>query len=114
MGKRRVVLYGNSVIIGTVGTSLRRSPQYEVIPFSPVQQNELEALAPDVVLFDLEAAQNEAVFSLLARHPALLLIGLCPDTNLVKMWAGRQMVELTTKGLVEAISKQLMTMEGSH
>jgi len=99
MEKRRIVLYGNSIIVGSIGASLRQSPQFEVIPILPAQQNEMEALEPHAVLFDIEAARPEAAFSLLETCPAMMLIGISPDTNLVKIWSGQQLRELSTQDL---------------
>jgi hypothetical protein len=107
MEKRQVVLYGNSVIVGTLGASLQQLPQYEVTPLLPTQQNELESLAPDVVLFDLEAARPEAAFSVLEKRPGMILIGISPDTNLVKVWSGRQLQEISTQDLIEVINNAL-------
>lgn len=106
---RRILLYGNSVILGTLGASLCKCSQFEVTslvpPFPPTP--EMAALQPDVVIFDLEANHSEAVFPLLECCPKLLLLGLSPDTNLVKMWAGQQLQELSTQGLMEVINQQL-------
>ena len=107
MEKRLIVLYGNSVIVGTVGASLRRSHQYEVVPMLPSQQNELETAAPDVVVFDLEAARPEAAFSMLENRPGLKLIGISPDSNLVRIWSGKQLRELSTQGLLKIVSEQM-------
>lgn len=106
---RRVYLYGNSVILGTLGASLRRVPRYEVSALSAPwpETVELEALAPDVILFDVEADRPEAAFSLLQKHPTLLVIGVSPDSNLVKIWSGRQLRELSTQGLLDVIDEQL-------
>jgi len=106
MKKRRIVLYGNTIIVGTFGASLQQLPQYEVITLLPAQQNELEAMAPNVVLFDLEAARPEAAFSLLETCPGMMLIGISPDTNLVKVWSGRQLQELSTRELLSLIDGQ--------
>ncbi len=105
MEKRLIVLYGNSVIVGTVGASLQRSHQYKVVPMLPSQQNELEATAPDVVVFDLEAARPEAAFSMLETRPDLKLIGISPDNNLVRIWSGKQLRELSTKDLLDVINE---------
>ena len=106
MGKRRVILYGKSVILGTVGASLGRYPQLEVVSLSPPfpTAQELEAMAPVAILFDLEAARPEGVFSLLETCPGLLLVGVNPDTNEALMWTGQQLHELSTQGLVDVIT----------
>jgi hypothetical protein len=105
MEKRLVVLYGNSVIVGTVGASLRRSQQYNVVPILPSQQSELETTAPDVVVFDLEAARPEAAFSMLESRPGLKLIGISPDSNMVRIWSGKQLRELSTQDLLDVINE---------
>jgi len=115
MDKRRIVLYGTSIIVGTVGASLKRSPQYEVIPLLPARQSELGALAPDVVVFDLEDARPNEAFSLLESLPGLMLVGLSPDTNLVKVWSGRQLRELSTNdllGIIDGHSSIVSLSEG--
>ncbi len=101
--KRRIVLYGNSVIMGSIGTSLRRSARFDVTTLPQPPQQELQALNPDVILFDLEAANSEFAFSLLESRPGLLLIGISPDTNLVKVWSGQQLRELSTSDLLRII-----------
>lgn len=105
---RRILLYGNSVILGTLGASLGRFPQFEVTTLTPPLPKALEmaALNPDIVLFDLEANHAKAIFPLLDCCPGLLLLGVSPDTNLVKMWAGQQLQELSIQGLLELISEK--------
>jgi len=92
--------------LGTVGASLGKRPQFEVVslspPFPTVQ--ELGAMEPEVILFDLEADRPEAAFALLENRPGLLLIGFSPDSNQAKMWTGRQLRELSTEDLVQAIT----------
>jgi hypothetical protein len=109
MAIRRIYLYGNSVILGTLEASLRRYSQCEVtvlVPPLPGSQ-ELATLKPDVVIFDLQTAQTEAVFSLLEGCPGLLLIGVNPDRNVVKVWTGRQLRELSTNDLLKVIDGQM-------
>ncbi len=107
--RRRIVLYGNSVILGTMGASLQRFPQYEVVSLSPPLPGgrELEGLTPDIIFFDLNSARPKAAFSLLERYPGLLLMGISPDSNLVKVWSGRQLRELSTQDLMQVIDDQL-------
>lgn len=104
---RRILVYGNSVILGSIGASLRRCPQFEVATQAPPLHAALALLKenPDVLLFDLEAPHTEAVFSLLKADPTLLLIGVSPGVNLVDLWSGRRLRELTLEGLLDLIGK---------
>mgnify|MGYP001374503185 CR=1 FL=1 len=97
------------MILGTVGASLRRSAQYEVISVSSIvsEAGELVDIAPDAVLFDLEVTHLETAFSWLTYFPDLLLVGISPDNNLVRMWSGKQLRELSTNDLSQIISEQL-------
>ncbi len=108
MGKRqRVILLGRSVILGTVGASLQKLPQFEVISFSlpyPGVQ-ELRAMEPEAILFDLEADRPEAAFALLAACPGLQLIGIDPDRDQVLVWSGQHLSELSVQDLVRVIGK---------
>ena len=106
MDTRRVILFGKSVILGTVGASLRQQPGFEVLPLAPPfpSVEELQTLAPDIILFDLEASRPETAFSLLERCPGLLLVGVSPERNEVTMWSGQQFCELSTQELVQAIA----------
>ena len=106
MTGRRICIYGNSVILGTLGWNLRTYPQFELtnlVPPWPDRQH-LEELKPDVIFFDLEAEHPEAAFFLLDSHPDLLIIGISPDSNLVKVWSGRQICEISIQGLLEIIT----------
>ena len=107
MEKRRVVLYGRSVILGTLRASFQRYPDLEVLSLSPPlpSAQELGALAPDVILFDMEIGRPEAAFSLLGTCPGLLLIGVDPSTNQALLWSGRQLRELSTQDLVQLMNE---------
>jgi hypothetical protein len=105
---RRILLYGNSVILGSIGAGLRRSSGFEVetITAPPGDPHALDAAMPDIVLFDLEASHAEAPFFLLNTHPALVLIGVSPGTNVVRVWNSQQLQEMSMQGLVELIKRE--------
>jgi hypothetical protein len=102
---RRICVYGTSIILAGIGASLRREPDLNLTYLSAPLPDavQLEAMAPDVVLFDLEDGRPEAAFCLLETHPELILLGLNADANIVRMWSGRDIRELSTKGLLELI-----------
>jgi hypothetical protein len=107
--RRRIFIYGNSVILGSIGVSLQRSSQFEVTIVSPPLEQVLarNTEKPDILLFDLQNPHTEPIFSLLETNATLLLIGISPDTNLVKIWSGRELRDLSIQGLLELIKSEL-------
>jgi len=105
----RILLYGNSVILGAIGASLRRCSQFEVTTLSsPLEDvRDLDAVNPDILLFDLETPHTESVFSMLETNPTLLLIGISPDVNLVKIWSGRELRDISTEGFLGLIKNEI-------
>lgn len=103
---KRILLYGNSLILGSIGDSLRRCPQFEVMTLLPPleEMQKLDSLKPDILLFDLETTRPEAVFSLLEGHANLQLIGISPDVNLVKVWSIRELREVSMQDLFQVIN----------
>jgi hypothetical protein len=110
--RQKVYLWGNTVILASLRLSLQSQPQFEVTNLVPPLPNaqELATLNPEVIIFDLEAARPKAAFSLLEACPDLILVGVSPDTNLVKIWAGLQVRELSTEGLLDIINQQLANL----
>lgn len=105
--QRRVVLYGSSLILGAVGASLRRYPDLEILSMgSPLPaEQDLAALAPDVVLFDLGSARPDLAGSMLEVGPRLLLIGLDADSDRMLIWAGEGSRVLSVEDLVSMIHR---------
>ena len=103
--KRRILIYGNSVILGTIGACLRRCSGFDVTTLkTPLPDAQvLDDTKPDILLFDLEVPHSEAVFSLLKTNPNLHLIGVSPGINQVDVWSGRQLREISMQGLLEII-----------
>ena len=101
----RVCLYGNSVILGSLGASLEKAGRFEIIHLSPPlpRRPRLEALAPDVILFDSGQGQPDAAFALLRDHPDLVVLGISPDGNVVQSWSGCQYHELSSADLTALI-----------
>lgn len=102
---RRVLLCGNSIILESIRADLLRSARLEVTaceaPLSDPQL--LDVFEPDIILFDSEATHARTLLPLLESHPSVLLIGVSPDINLVQVWSGRQLREISLKDLVEII-----------
>jgi hypothetical protein len=105
---KRILLYGNSLILGSIGNSLCRSPQFEVTTFLPTLEGiqKVDSLKPDILLFDLETTRPETVFSLLESDQNLQVIGISPDINLVKVWSIRELREVSMGDLLEVIRSE--------
>ena len=104
--QRRILLYGDSIVLGSVGASLDRASEFELIrlPAPQLGADELRACRPDVILFDIENGYPEACFRLLENDPDLLVLGISPDVNLVRLWTGRQYRELSADALAALIA----------
>jgi hypothetical protein len=99
--RRRILVYGNSLVVEGVGASLRRAGGFDVFSVDPPLPGppELEDMAPDLVLFDVEGQHPEPVLALLESLPDLLVLGLSPDGNVARLWSGRRYHDLTTGDL---------------
>ena len=115
MAKKRLLLYGRSVILGTVGASLQRCPTVQVISLSPPlpELSSLMALAPDVIVFDVEATRPADAFPLLEGCPKLLLIGVNPTTDRVLVWSGSPMNAPSSQALIDVINQQIEGPQGN-
>ncbi len=106
MKTRTVVLYGGNMVMSTIGASLRQKPQIQVQQVDgliPDILDRLDAAPPDVILFDLAAAQPHFAIPLLRKHPKIVLIGV--DLKIDKMLAlsSEQSCLLTTDDLMNLI-----------
>jgi hypothetical protein len=108
--KKLVWLYGNSVILGTIGASLRRSTQFEAITMTDPVSEEMKQ-EPDVIFFDLDAPLPKDAFFLLESCPNLKLIGVSPDNNVVKVWSGKQLSELSLQDLMKVMNEPVSIAE---
>jgi hypothetical protein len=106
--RQRIILFGRTIILGTVGASLQKQPGFEVIrlsaPYPGVQ--ELAAMKPNVILFDRGNTHPVAAFSLLATIPELQLISIDPSTNQLVVWSGQRLRELSLRDLIDVIQKK--------
>ncbi len=76
---RNVALYGNSLVVSSIGASLQGRAGLEVSSADaalPDAASQLRALQPDVIVFDLTVAHPEFAIALWRAQPRLLLIGV--------------------------------------
>jgi len=114
--RRRVILYGKSVIMGSVGASLRDAPGLETVvldtPLATTQG--LAELSPDVIIFDLEAAHPDAALSLLRERPGLLLIGVDPASDELLVLSSQQKRAVAVADLLRVIQRAALNPEGDE
>ena len=101
--KKQIWLYGNSIILGTIAVSLKSDSRFEVTTVGPSLPDVKKEAAPDVIFFDLNSSFCQDAFPLLESCPGLKLIGVGPDTNVVKVWSGKQLTDLSTRDLMGLI-----------
>jgi len=105
---KRIVLYGNTVILGTIGASLRRFSEYEVVTLKLPQKKSqwLGSTMIDILIFDLQKTRPEEVMYFLKANSALLLIGIDPDVNNIQLWSGRLLGDLSSQDLLKLLNNQ--------
>ena len=105
-GTRKIGIYGSQLVISAIGASLREKPGFEVQIIEgsdPDIIGKLEADPPDVILFDLAAAQSRFAIPLIQTHPAIMMIGVDLANNKMLVLHGRESRLLTAEDLVRAI-----------
>jgi len=105
MSERTVLLYGQSLLLSLVGTSLSQNAELHVVrAVTPAEVDVLTAHAvPDVLVYDISFAPDSHALSLLFRNPRLLLIGLDPETNRAVVLTGKQAHSLTLEQMREIV-----------
>jgi hypothetical protein len=103
---KRVVLYGSDLVVSAVGATLRERVGFEIVqidPLLPSALQTLEAVRPDIILFDLAGAQPDFSIAVLRKIPGLLLIGVDLKTDKVLVMSGKESRMLTMGNLVHII-----------
>jgi hypothetical protein len=108
MGKsmRRVILFGDSLILEGVRASLAACPDLEIIRLGASVEDLFEiirALCPAVFIFDLQAVRFDFQLSLL-QQPELQLIGIDPESQQAMVWSGRQKAVVVAADLIKTIT----------
>ena len=106
---RTVALYGNSLILSSVGASLNSRAGVHVIAINPSEPGGVErirALEPDVIVFDTAAADPDSALILWKEHPNVLLIGIDLTTNRALVMSGRSSQLLTPDDLADVIERR--------
>jgi hypothetical protein len=107
---RKVVLYGNSLFMAGVEAGLKNRDGIEVIHIDaslPDAGQQLDALRPAAVVFDLASPPLRFGLPFVKEHPGLPLIGLDVTSNTVLVLSCRQFTALTVDDLAQVIQVQL-------
>ncbi len=103
---RTVALYGNSLVVSSIGANLQGRAELQVRCVDttlPDAASRLEALQPDIVIFDLAMAQPEFALALWKARPGLLLIGVDLTTGQALVLSGQPSRLLTMDDLLQVI-----------
>ena len=108
MDKKRVLVYGNSIILGIVRISLLEVPDLDVVslmePHNEAQW--INSICPDVIIFDIAGPKPEGVLYLLLNDPNLLLIAINAENDQIMVWSGENGRVSSIQDLVRTIHLQ--------
>jgi hypothetical protein len=103
---RRVVLYGNNLVMSAIAARLQEKPEFEISQIQrmmPENIEKLEASPPDVIVFDSAAGQPQFAIPLLNMHPQLVLVGVDLTSSKMLVLSGQKSRFLTAEDLVKVI-----------
>lgn len=103
-------MFGNTLVLAGIKTSVGLDKSCEMIVCAlETSLAELEAMQPDVLIFELNSVPDEFLYRLsndlprLPGQPPLLLIGIDPETNRAMFWSCQEASEVTAHDLTRAI-----------
>jgi len=103
---KRVVLFGKSLVMSTIGASLKDCPDLQVLPVDPSMpdaQQHVSELQPDAVIFDLAAIQPNFAIAVWQVQSELVLIGVDLMTGKALVISRKPARALTTNDLVQLL-----------
>ena len=104
---KTVALYGNSLVVSSIGASLNQFADLQIFaldPSMPDPKNQLLDLQPDIILFDLASTEPSWLITLWKEQPELLLIGVDQEKSSALMFSSQPARLMTTDDLLEAIT----------
>ncbi|MBN1137973.1 MAG: hypothetical protein JXM73_15390 [Anaerolineae bacterium] len=99
-------LYGNSLFMAGVEASLKDRQGLSVLRIDaalPSAQDDLQAICPDVVIFDLDGPHAHLILSFIRGHPGLPLLGLGLASNDAVLLSSCRYVALSADDLAQMI-----------
>ncbi len=114
---KKVALYGNSLVVSSIGASLLGCPDLQVLPLNPEAldpKQQLLNLQPDIIIFDLASTQPSWLVALWKVEPDLLLIGVDQDKGTALMFSSQPGRMMTTDDLLQVIAGHTRGESESH
>ncbi len=109
MGKtRKVVLYGNSLVLSAIESCLRERSELELLRIDagqPGSAEQLDALSQDTVIFDVHSVSPEFGFAFLQRHPGISLVGFDLTNAKMTLVSSQESAVFTTDDLIKVIRR---------
>lgn len=102
---KRVLLLGDTLVLAGIRSSLEGDASFEVITLDHMDDidQELRDLDPDIIIFDTGCENFQFFGSLVHKQTTLILIGIDPDNNQVRVWLGQQFYGLSVNDLIGII-----------
>jgi hypothetical protein len=104
---KSVVIFGKTLNLAGISACLKHEEDlvvFEIDPQDPDARQQLEAMTPDVIFFDLSDPSSDLDMVLLRSKPGLLLIGVNPSKDEVIFLKGHSSRVFTTGDLSKLIS----------
>ncbi len=111
----RIALVGRSLGVSSIGASLATRPEFELVRFGGNLTDVarwIDAVAPDVVIFDIAGASECPVIGPL-RHPGRLLIGCDLLSHHMVIVSGEQVDLSTTEDLLRVFARHHLCGEAA-
>ena len=105
MSARTVLLYGRSLLLSGVATGLVDSPYLRLLQASTWVEvtTLLSESTPDVIVFELTAANESHILPLLFKNPHVVMIGLDTEQNQAVLVSGHDSRALTLERVREIV-----------
>jgi hypothetical protein len=107
--KRTVLIFGGSLILATIGTFLQNREELEVVHIDanvPGSFDLVQAISPDVILFDLATLHTDTALSFLEVQPRLLLVGINLINGTMLVLCGHYAPAMTVDDLFQTILRE--------
>ena len=111
---QKVALYGNSLILSSIGATLKGRPGFELVVVDPDAAGAVEMIdgvQPDVIVFDSTTVEPDSAIALWQALPHVLLIGVDLRTDKAHLLSGQSFLLSSADDLVQAIESHALAEE---